>query len=214
MSGDRGTCLTSESIVRLPTQHSSESVHYFHTFYDFMPDVNVAHGPLREELLDILRFWLRQGVQGFRLDALPFLLKDRAQGEHLGAPHDFLKAMRRVVAEHVPDGVLLAEVNKPLAETVRYFGQGDEVNLMLNFSLCSHMFLALATGEARHIQDWWRALPPVPPAANWANFVRNHDELALAELTAEEQAQVYRRSDPGRNTGGPTAAFAVAWHRW
>lgn len=176
--------------------------YYFHTFYDFMPDVNVAHGPLREELLDVLRFWLRQGVQGFRLDALPFLLKDRAQGEHLGAPHDFLKAMRRVVAEHVPDGVLLAEVNKPLAETVRYFGQGDEVNLMLNFSLCSHMFLALATGEARHIQDWWRALPPVPPAANWANFVRNHDELALAELTAEEQAQVYRAFGPRKEHRG------------
>lgn len=161
-----------------------------------MPDLNMAYPPVREELLNVLRFWLSRGVHGFRLDALPFLIHDRAENEHLEEPHAFLQALRAVVDEYCPDGVLLAEVDKPPRDTVRYYGQGDQAHMILNFYMCNHIFLALATGEARPIVRAWEELPPVPPRCNWATFLRNHDELSLSQLSEQERAQVFAAFAP------------------
>ena len=171
---------------------------YFHTFYKFMPDVNMANPRVRDELLDVARFWLGRGVHGFRLDAVPFLIKDTSHAEHLEEPHRFLKDLHRVVEEARPDGILLAEANLKPAEMKPYFGDGDgdEMHLLLNFYLCNHLFLAVATGEAEPVGRAWNELPEIPRRCQWGNFLRNHDELSLDQLTEAERERVYQAFAP------------------
>jgi len=170
--------------------------YYFHTFYGFQPDLNLANPRVQEELLGVARFWMRRGLHGFRLDAVPFLIHDTSEAEHLEEPHAFLKALRRVVNEERPDGVLVAEANQKPHEMRRYFGDGDEMQLLLNFYLCNHLFLALATQRAEPIRRAWSELPRTPPGTQWANFLRNHDELSLDQLTDEERERVFEAFAP------------------
>ncbi|PNY81101.1 alpha-amylase family protein [Deinococcus koreensis] len=169
---------------------------YFHTFYDFMPDLNIANPAVCEEILEVVRFWMRRGVHGFRLDALPFIVVDRSHAEHLEEPHAFLRRLRAAVTEIDPQGVLLAEADKPPAELRPYFGDGDEMHLLLNFYFNNHLYLALADGRAEPVARAWGHLPALPPGGNWANFLRNHDELSLAQLTEAEQERVFAAFAP------------------
>ncbi|PYE52751.1 maltose alpha-D-glucosyltransferase/alpha-amylase [Deinococcus yavapaiensis KR-236] len=170
--------------------------YYFHTFYDFMPDLDISNGAVRAEILDVARFWTRRGIDGFRLDALPYLVVDRSRKERLAHPHAFLKEFRAAVTELRPDAALLAEVDKAPDEMRPFFGDGDEMHLLLNFYLDNHLFLGLADERAEPIARAWSELPPIPRGTNWANFLRNHDELSLAQLTSEERTRVFAAFAP------------------
>lgn len=165
--------------------------YYFHTFYRFMPDLNMANPRVQQRLLDVARFWMDRGLHGFRLDAVPYLGQFTSENEHLEHPHEFLKQLRAAIVERNPEAVLIAEANLKPDEMRPYFGDGDEMQLLLNFYLCNHIFLACATGEAKHITRSWDELPEIPKACNWANFLRNHDELSLDQLSKREQQKVF-----------------------
>lgn len=145
---------------------------------------------MRERLLEVARFWLDRGLHGFRLDAVPYFEQFASQAEHYDRPHEFLKQLRAAIVERNPEGVLIAEANLVPDEMRPYFGDGDEMTLLLNFYLCNHVFLAMATERAEPISRAWGELPKIPEACNWANFLRNHDELSLDQLSKRERAKV------------------------
>lgn len=173
--------------------------YYFHTFYRFMPDLNLDNPRVCEELLEVARFWMSRGLHGFRLDAVPFLHHLTEDGEEMREPHHFLKDLHRVVNKVNPDAMLLAEANLKPKQMRPYFGDGDEMDLLLNFYLCNHIFLSVATEKAEPIVRSWGELPQIPKQCNWANFLRNHDELSLDQLTDAEREQVFKAFAPQEN---------------
>ena len=172
---------------------------YFHTFYPFMPDLNYGSSEVRRELLEIARFWMRRGLSGFRLDAVPFMVKDTSHKEKLEMPHQFLKELHTAVREVCPEAVLIAEANLKPKEMRDFFGDGDEMDQLLNFYLCNHIILAVATEKAEPIRRAWDELPKIPKDCHWANFIRNHDELSLDQLTKAEMKQCFDAFAPQEN---------------
>lgn len=168
---------------------------YLHRFYDFEPDLNVANPRVEREMWAIMSFWLDRGVAGFRVDASQFLvqkLEERADPD----PHRLLRGMHSVVAEHRPDGVLLAEADVELDQLPSFIGDGDQMQLLFNFYLDANLFLALARQEAEPVARTLRALPALPREGGWANFVRNQDELNLTHLGDEEREEVFQAFAP------------------
>jgi trehalose synthase len=172
---------------------------YMHRFYSHQPELNVAHGEVRDELAQILDYWLDQGLAGFRLDAVPFLLEPTGLPEGaLVDPHDLLRDLRRYVGRRRGDAMLMGEVNLPPPELRAFFGDedGDELHMALNFPINQAMYLALARGEAAPLVRALRSLPEIPEDCQWANFVRNHDELTLDKLSEDERAEVFGAFGP------------------
>ncbi|MBB6098997.1 maltose alpha-D-glucosyltransferase/alpha-amylase [Deinobacterium chartae] len=171
--------------------------YYFHTFYPFQPDLNMANPAVARAQHEVARFWLRRGVSGFRLDAVPFLYEDTSSLEAIPDPHRFLRDLYRVVRAENPEAILLAEANKEPHELRPYFGEnGDEMQLLLNFYQCNHLFLGMARGMAEPIQRGWNELPEIPRDGQWANFLRNHDELSLDRLSESERQEVFAAFAP------------------
>ncbi|WP_458207887.1 alpha-amylase family protein [Haladaptatus sp. NG-SE-30] len=171
--------------------------YYYHRFYNFQPDLNVANPAVREEVKKILGFWLELGVAGFRIDAAGLLTQTKGMEEgHLDDPHGFLREMREFVSKRRSDAVLLAEADRPPAELGEYFGDSDEMHLLLNFQLNAHLVLALARGESAPLSSVLEKLPDPPDGAGWANFLRNLDELNIGALTEAEQVDVYEACGP------------------
>jgi maltose alpha-D-glucosyltransferase/alpha-amylase len=174
---------------------------YFHRFYKHQPDLNVANPRVRDEIAKIMGFWLQLGVSGFRVDAVPFLI------EHRGIPtpppdHDtteYLREFRNYLSWRRGDAVMLAEANLTPEEVPVYFEKGDKIQVMFNFLVNQHLFLALARGEAAPVRDAYAALPEIPDICQWANFLRNHDELDLGRLTDEQREQVFQQFAPDEN---------------
>jgi maltose alpha-D-glucosyltransferase / alpha-amylase len=164
--------------------------YYLHRFYRQEPDLNVAHPALADELRDIAGFWLERGAAGFRVDAAHFLVQKLEQSGDPD-PHRLLRELHRVVTERRPDGVLLAEADVDPAQVPDFFAGGNECTLLLNFVLDSNIFLALARGQAEPLRRVLQSLPEPPQRCQWANFVRNQDELNLARLSPEERDAVF-----------------------
>ena len=145
-------------------------------------------------------YWLRLGVSGFRIDAAPYLGESLTsqQADHPG-PHEILRGMHKFLAAQTGNGVLLAETDVTPKAYADYFGGGDELHMLFNFYLNSYLFLALAREEAEPIARAYDALPTPPPVGQWANFVRNHDELDLERLSKEEREEVMRVFAPEEN---------------
>jgi maltose alpha-D-glucosyltransferase / alpha-amylase len=162
------------------------------------PDLNTANPRVQEEMLAIMRFWLDRGVAGFRIDAAQFLV-EKLQERRDRDPHRVLREMRRAVSERHPNGVLLAEADVNLDQLPAYFGVGDEVHLLLNFYLDVHMFLALARHASEPLARVLNKLLPIPARGQWANFVRNQDELNLSHLSQTERAEVFSAFAPSEN---------------
>ena len=171
--------------------------HYFHRFYEFQPDLNMENPEVREEVRRIMGFWLALGVAGFRLDAVPFILEKPSKD---GGTHplrfEYLEEMRRFLQWRVGDGVLLGEANVLPEEARRYFSERGGLHLMFNFWVNQHLFFALASGDARPLGAALRATRRLPETAQWAQFLRNHDELDLGRLTDEQRAAVFERFGP------------------
>ncbi len=170
---------------------------YFHRFYDHEPDLNMQNPHVREELRRIMGYWLQLGVAGFRVDALPFVLeKPSLDGGRPGTDFDLLHQIRDMVQWRRGDAVLLAEANVPPDQSGRYFADGDGVHMMFNFWTNQHLFAALATQDARPLAQALRETRSVPEGAQWANFLRNHDELDLGHLDGDVRRAVFDEFGP------------------
>src|SRR6184192_4321774 len=169
------------------------NAYYWHRFFSHQPDLNYDNPAVRRRMLDVMRFWLDRGLDGFRCDAVPYLVeREGTSCENLPETHAVLKEFRAVIdREYGGDRVLLAEANQWPEDVRAYFGDGDEFHMAFHFPLMPRLYLALRLEERRPIVDIYTHTPPIPPACQWGLFLRNHDELTLEMVTNEERAFMY-----------------------
>ena len=171
--------------------------YYFHRFYKFQPDLNTANPEVRREIMRIMGFWLQLGVSGFRMDAVPFLIEAKGAGVKPEKDYEMLHQMRDFLQWRRRDAILLAEANVPPGENLQYFGElGDRLQMMLNFPVNQRLFYALATGDIKPLVGALEATSRRPPAAQWVNFLRSHDELDLGRLTDAQRQRVFAAFGP------------------
>jgi maltose alpha-D-glucosyltransferase/alpha-amylase len=176
---------------------SEAKQYYFHRFYDFQPDLATDNAWVRDEITKIMGFWLELGVSGFRMDAVPFLIERK--GAHVDHAQDFemLHQMRHFLQWRCRDAILLAEANVPPDESLKYFGdRGDRLQMMLNFPVNQRLWYALATADLVPLTWALNETKPRPREAQWAHFLRSHDELDLGRLSPEERQQVFDAFGP------------------
>ena len=166
--------------------------YYWHRFFHHQPDLNYANPEVQEAMLDVLRFWLGHGLDGFRLDAVPYLFeREGTSCENLPETHAYLKRIRHAVETEYPDRVLLAEANQWPADVVQYFGDGDECQMAFHFPVMPRMFMAIRREQAVPMYEILEQTPPIPQTCQWGLFLRNHDELTLEMITDEERDYMY-----------------------
>ncbi|WP_375458071.1 maltose alpha-D-glucosyltransferase [uncultured Enterovirga sp.] len=162
--------------------------YFWHRFYSHQPDLNFDNPAVLEAVLDAMRYWLDMGVDGLRLDAIPYLIeRDGTNCENLPETHEVIKKIRAALDARYPDKMLLAEANQWPEETAPYFGDGDECHLSFHFPLMPRMYMALAQEDRHPITDIMRQTPEIPDGCQWAIFLRNHDELTLEMVTDKER---------------------------
>jgi maltose alpha-D-glucosyltransferase/alpha-amylase len=181
-------------IIFLDTEKSNWSwdpvanAYYWHRFYAHQPDLNFDNPQVLEEILDVMRFWLDTGIDGFRLDAIPYLVeREGTINENLPETHVILKKIRAALEASRPGVMLLAEANQWPEDTRDYFGDGDECHMAFNFPLMPRMYMAIAKEDRFPITDIIRQTPDIPETCQWAIFLRNHDELTLEMVTDAER---------------------------
>ena len=173
--------------------------YYWHRFFSHQPDLNYDNDLVREAVTDALRFWFDLGVDGLRLDAVPYLYeREGTNGENLPETHAELKRLRSVIDEHYENRMLLAEANQWPEDSVAYFGDGDECHMAFHFPLMPRLYLALQRENRLPIIDILEQTPPIPQDAQWAIFLRNHDELTLEMVSEEERDLMWRTYAPDR----------------
>ncbi|CUH40014.1 Trehalose synthase/amylase TreS [Jannaschia seosinensis] len=161
---------------------------YWHRFFDHQPDLNFDNPAVLDAVLDVMHFWLDKGVDGLRLDAIPYLVeRDGTNNENLPETHDILKAIRKDLDEHYEGRMLLAEANQWPEDTRPYFGEGDECHMGFHFPLMPRMYMAVAQEDRHAITDIIRQTPEIPEDCQWGIFLRNHDELTLEMVTDRER---------------------------
>ena len=166
--------------------------YYWHRFFSHQPDLNYDNPEVQEAMLDVLRFWLELGLDGFRLDAVPYLFeREGTNCENLPETHTYLKRVRAEVDARYPDRVLLAEANQPPVAVVDYFGDGDECHMAFQFPVMPRLFIAIRREDARPLVEVLEQTPEIPEAAQWGLFLRNHDELTLEMVSEEERDYMY-----------------------
>jgi maltose alpha-D-glucosyltransferase / alpha-amylase len=173
--------------------------YYYHRFYDFQPDLNMDNPAVRMEARRVMGYWLQLGVHGFRVDAVPFVIESVVPGQDAGEQHfEYLSEFRRFVQWRSGSAILLGEANVLPEESAQYFGEDGATGLhmMFNFWVNQHLFYALATGDTEPLCDALRATADIPDTAQWAQFLRNHDELDLGRLTEEQRQRVFARFAP------------------
>jgi trehalose synthase len=173
--------------------------YYLHRFYHHQPDLNIANHEVRDEIAKVIGFWLAQGLSGFRVDAVPFLLELEGIDDDMGIhPHDYLRDLRAFTQRRNGDAVLLGEVNLPFEQQRHFFGDddGDELNMLFDFIGMQATFLAMARSDAGPIIRALRDRPEIPVDAAYASFLRNHDELTLDKLTDSEREEVFAAFGP------------------
>jgi maltose alpha-D-glucosyltransferase / alpha-amylase len=169
---------------------------YFHRFYDFEPDLDSANPQVHDELLRVIGFWLQLGVAGFRMDAAPFVIERVRANSEGTKDFELLRRMHEYASWRRGDAVFLAEANVPRDELPEYFGNADRLQMLFNFQLNQRLFLALAREEAAPLRQGVTETPTIPPACQWATFLRNHDEIDLSGLSPDERAQVFDAFGP------------------
>ncbi|MEA2246883.1 MAG: hypothetical protein QOH46_1412 [Solirubrobacteraceae bacterium] len=172
---------------------------YLHRFYSHQPDLNVANPQVRDELAQVMGFWLAQGLSGFRVDAVPFLIEPMGLPEHaLVDPHELLRDLRAYLNRRDGEAVLLGEVNLPARDVRAFLGDedGDELHMVLDFLGNQALYLSLTRGDAEPLQRALRDMPQRPRTASLGRFVRNHDELTLDKLSEDERQEVFARFGP------------------
>ncbi len=198
---DDNTLYSGTRIIFLDTEKSNwtwdeeAGAYFWHRFYSHQPDLNFDNPAVLEEVLQVMRFWLDLGVDGLRLDAIPYLIeRDGTSNENLSETHDVLKKIRAALDREYPDRMLLAEANMWPEDTQQYFGDsaaageaGDECHMAFHFPLMPRMYMAVAQEDRFPITDIMRQTPEIPANCQWAIFLRNHDELTLEMVTDAER---------------------------
>lgn len=180
------------------TYHDKVGKYYFHRFYEFQPDLNMANAEVQREILKIVGFWLELGVSGFRIDAVPFLIAE--EGINVKDPHPaygLLRDIRALAQWRKGDAVLLAEANIPAETAAKYFGEyGERLHMILNFPVNQTLFYALATADTLPLREKLEESQCIPQASQWANFLRNHDELDIGRLPEKQRQAVFKAFGP------------------
>jgi maltose alpha-D-glucosyltransferase/alpha-amylase len=167
--------------------------YFWHRFYSHQPDLNFDNPEVLDAVLTVMRFWLDMGVDGLRLDAVPYLIeREGTSNENLPETHAILKRIRAEVDAHYPDRLLLAEANMWPEDTQQYFGEGDECHMAFHFPLMPRMYMAIAREDRFPISDILRQTPDIPDNCQWAIFLRNHDELTLEMVTDSERDYLWQ----------------------
>ena len=162
--------------------------YYWHRFFSHQPDLNFDNPAVMEEVLSVMRFWLDMGIDGLRLDAVPYLVeREGTNNENLPETHAILKKIRAELDIHAPGRMLLAEANQWPEDAQVYFGEGDECHMSFHFPLMPRMYMAIAREDRFPITDIMRQTPAIPTNCQWAVFLRNHDELTLEMVTSGER---------------------------
>lgn len=174
---------------------------YFHRFYDFQPDLNTSNPEVQAEILKVMGFWIQQGVSGFRMDAVPFIISTK--GPTVRKPKeqfDMLRTFREFLQWRQGDCIVLAEANVLPETDMDYFGKdGERMHMMFNFQVNQHLFYALATADTRPLINALKATKPRPATAQWGVFLRNHDELDLGRLTKTQRQRVFDAFGPEKH---------------
>ena len=165
---------------------------YWHRFFSNQPDLNYDNPEVQKAILDVVTFWLDLGIDGFRVDAVPYLFeREGANCENLPETHEFLRRLRSFVEERYPEALLLAEANQWPEDVVQYFGDGDEFHMGYHFPIMPRLFMALRQEDRRPIVEILERTPEIPDGCQWGIFLRNHDELTLEMVTDEERDYLY-----------------------
>jgi maltose alpha-D-glucosyltransferase/alpha-amylase len=174
------------------TFDSVRGQYYWHRFFGHQPDLNFENPAVQEAMLGTLRFWLDLGIDGFRLDAVPYLFEEEGTNcENLPRTHEYLKRVRKEIDSMYPDRVLLAEANQWPADVVEYFGSGDECHMAFHFPLMPRIFMSVRREQRYPISEILAQTPQIPDGCQWGIFLRNHDELTLEMVTDEERDYMY-----------------------
>jgi trehalose synthase len=172
--------------------------YYLHSFYRHQPDLNIANPTVRDQIAKTMGYWVQLGISGFRIDAVPFLIEP-PEGTDIGDPHELMRDLRRFLQRRSSDAILLGEVNLPYEQQLDYFGrEGDPPGLTMQFDFeaMQRLYLSLVREDARPLAETLARRPALPPEAQWANFVRNHDELTLDQLSEAERQEVFEALAP------------------
>ena len=170
------------------TWDDTRQQYYWHRFYHHQPDLNYENPEVADTMIDLVRFWLDLGFDGFRLDAVPYLYqRDGTSGEHLPETHAFIKRVRKQIDADYPGRILLAEANGWPSDVADYFGDGDECHLCFHFPLMPRLFMAVRREQRYPITEILAQTPVIDDACQWAIFLRNHDELTLEQVSDEER---------------------------
>lgn len=166
--------------------------YYWHRFFSHQPDLNFDNPAVRAAVIKTMEFWLETGVDGFRLDAIPYLIeRDGTSNENLRETHDVIKEIRRALEAKYPGRLLLAEANMWPEDVREYFGDGDECHMAYHFPLMPRMYMAIAQEDRHPVVEILAQTPDIPPNCQWAVFLRNHDELTLEMVTSKERDYMY-----------------------
>jgi maltose alpha-D-glucosyltransferase/alpha-amylase len=172
--------------------------YYFHRFYEFQPDLNTANPEVQQEILKVMGFWLQLGVSGFRMDAVPFVIAEKgAKVTRPSENYEMLRDFSQFLNYREGEAIILAEANVLPDTDMQYFGAaGERLQMMFNFEVNQHLFLALATSDCRGLKKAMQATKPRPATAQWGQFLRNHDELDLGRLEERERNAVFAAFGP------------------
>lgn len=171
--------------------------YYFHRFYEHQAELNIANPAVRNEIRQVMAFWLRLGVSGFRVDAAPFLIELKSlDGAEVDEPYEYLTEFRNYLSWQRGDAILLAEANINMQEVPDYFGSGDKLHMMFNFVLNQHVMYSILKGHALAIREGLYKPPTIPNKCQWANFLRNHDEFPVGRLSKSQQEEIYEAWAP------------------
>ncbi|WP_083268430.1 maltose alpha-D-glucosyltransferase [Lentzea guizhouensis] len=196
--GDDDAAYSDARIIFVDTESSNwtydpvRGQFYWHRFFSHQPDLNYDNPAVQDAMIDVLRYWLDIGIDGFRLDAVPYLFeREGTNCENLPETHDFLRKCRKVVDDEYPGRVLLAEANQWPSDVVEYFGDGDECHMAFHFPLMPRIFMAVRRESRFPISEILAQTPAIPENSQWGIFLRNHDELTLEMVTDEERDYMY-----------------------
>jgi len=166
--------------------------YYWHRFFSHQPDLNYDNPAVRQEMWNVMKFWLEMGVDAFRLDAVPYLVeREGTSCENLPETHEILKDLRRKLDKEFPGRMLLAEANQWPADLRPYFGEGDEFHMAFHFPLMPRMFMGVKLEDRKPITEILQQTPEIPPSCQWCLFLRNHDELTLEMVKDLERDYMY-----------------------
>lgn len=181
------------------TWDNEAEMYFWHRFFSHQPDLNYDYPPVHRSMMKMIRYWLDMGIDGFRLDAVPYLYeREGTNCENLPETHAFLKKVRRDVEQKYPGRVLLCEANQWPQDVREYFGDGDECHMAFNFPVMPRLFMAIRREDRLPVVDIIRQTPGIPANCQWGLFLRNHDELTLEMVTDEERDYMYHEfaTDP------------------